>query len=264
MIPGFKDQLTSASISEDDIEAISKLALKGSIIDWITPKAQNLDPPLHQNIKSTQGFGHPQTKLQSGETLVTSDQWPLFLYAGLDYDSTDPWKGLLRNNLFVLAYKHIFLSPSSVNSNTEARATHSSNARLHGMHQVTRGSIAYIATQVHFALLAQSVFSRTDTITDSEGFFNSILGLLQDPNEIEEDNDLLAWWNHLALDVLKNLPQGGKLSWFEDNNDGDEINMEQILDGSEALDISHAGGEFEALASQLKDNIWKRCFKSID
>ncbi|EGN92219.1 hypothetical protein SERLA73DRAFT_66102, partial [Serpula lacrymans var. lacrymans S7.3] len=175
-------------------------ALKGSIIDWITPKAQNLDPPLHQNIKSTQGFGHPQTKLQSGETLVTSDQWPLFLYAGLDYDSTDPWKGLLRNNLFVLAYKHIFLSPSSVNSNTEARATHSSNARLHGMHQVTRGSIAYIATQVHFALLAQSVFSRTDTITDSEGFFNSILGLLQDPNEIEEDNDLLAWWNQYVLD----------------------------------------------------------------
>ncbi|EGO04464.1 hypothetical protein SERLA73DRAFT_68149 [Serpula lacrymans var. lacrymans S7.3] len=29
MIPGFKDQLTSASISEDDIEAISELIQKG-------------------------------------------------------------------------------------------------------------------------------------------------------------------------------------------------------------------------------------------
>ncbi|EGO04463.1 hypothetical protein SERLA73DRAFT_44198, partial [Serpula lacrymans var. lacrymans S7.3] len=139
-------------------------------------------------------------KLQSGETLITSDQWPLFLYAGLDYDSTDPWKGLLHNNLLVLAYKYIFLSPSSVNSNTEAYATRSSNAHLHGMHQVTHGSIAYIATQVCFAFLIQLVFSCTDTITDSEWFFNSILGLLQDPDEIEEVNDLIAWWNQYVLD----------------------------------------------------------------
>jgi hypothetical protein len=44
------------------------------------------------------------------------------------------------------AYKHIFTSPSSVDR--EPKATHSGNARIHGMTQVTPASIAYVATQV--------------------------------------------------------------------------------------------------------------------
>jgi hypothetical protein len=40
-------------------------------------------------------------KLRSGEMTVCGDQWPAFLYAGLDYDAEDPWKGLLRNPLLV-------------------------------------------------------------------------------------------------------------------------------------------------------------------
>jgi hypothetical protein len=42
--------------------------------------------------------------------------------------------------------KHIFTSPSSVER--EPKATRSSNARIHGMTQVTPASIAYLATQV--------------------------------------------------------------------------------------------------------------------
>lgn len=43
-------------------------------------------------------------------------------------------------------FKHIFTSPSSVER--EAKATRSGNARIHGMTEVTRASIAYVATQV--------------------------------------------------------------------------------------------------------------------
>lgn len=52
-----------------------------------------------------------------------------------------------------------------------------------------------ILSQVRFALCSSSVFSRTDTATDSERFYNSILDLFEDVEELTEVNDLLMWWN---------------------------------------------------------------------
>lgn len=49
--------------------------------------------------------------------------------------------------------------------------------------------------QVRFSLSSSPVFSRTDTATDSERFYNSILDLFSDSEEQEEVNDLLTWWN---------------------------------------------------------------------
>lgn len=36
-------------------------SLKGSVLDWITPKGQNLIPPLARNIKVDRGFHHERT-----------------------------------------------------------------------------------------------------------------------------------------------------------------------------------------------------------
>ncbi|KAG1852374.1 hypothetical protein C8R48DRAFT_749840 [Suillus tomentosus] len=185
--------------------------LKSAILDWISPKGEGIRPPLHRNSKIDRGFNHdltgsllcpagldwndPQTKenLQSGEMMVCGDQWPVFLYAHHIYDPEDPWCGLLRSRLLVYAYKHVFTSPSSVDR--EPKATRSGNARLHGMNSVTIASLAYIATQVRFALSSSSVFSRTDTTTDSETFYHSLLDLLEDPEEYKEIDELLTWWN---------------------------------------------------------------------
>ena len=49
--------------------------------------------------------------------------------------------------------------------------------------------------QVRFSISSSPVFSRTDLATDSERFYNSILDLLEDPDEQEEVGDLTAWWN---------------------------------------------------------------------
>ena len=49
--------------------------------------------------------------------------------------------------------------------------------------------------QVRFALSLSPVFSRTDTATDSERFYNSVLDLFEDPEEREDVNELLTWWN---------------------------------------------------------------------
>ena len=95
----------------------------------------------------------------------------------------------------------------------EVKATRSGNARIHGMTHVTTASLAYIATQVRlpmtlflhytplimwqlrFALSSSSVFCRTDTSTDSEQFYKSVLEFLDDPDEKDNVDELLDWWN---------------------------------------------------------------------
>lgn len=82
------------------------------------------------------------------------------------------------------------------------------------MTSVTRASLAYICTQVslsltslvlalasthlskvRFSLTSTNVFSRSDSETDTKTFYNSILDLLEDPEEQEEVKDLLCWWD---------------------------------------------------------------------
>jgi len=42
-----------------------------------------------------------KAKLGNGEMIIPGDQWPVFLYAGYNYDQDDPWKGLLRGSILV-------------------------------------------------------------------------------------------------------------------------------------------------------------------
>lgn len=199
-------QKGSSNARADDTKS-----LKGAILDWITPRGGALKPSLARNIKADRGFHRERTgallcpvdlkwsddeikeKLRSGELTTIGDQWPSFLFHGYAYDPEDPWNGLFRSSLLVTAYKHIFTSPSSVDK--EPKATRSGNARIHGMIKVTLASIAYVATQVRFALSSSPIFSRSDLATDSERFYNSILDLFEDVDEQQEVNDLLTWWN---------------------------------------------------------------------
>ncbi|KAG1725825.1 hypothetical protein EDB19DRAFT_1897710 [Suillus lakei] len=210
--PGLLEQLKNGS--EEDIlqfgELIGKGAagmrgddmktLKSAVLDWIALQGEAIQPYLHRNSKIDRGFNHKlmgsllcpvglDWNNSHGKLWVCGDQWPIFVYAHYTYDSEDLWSGLLRSCL--LAYKHIFMSPSSVEK--EPKATQSGNACLHGMNSVTIASIAYIATQVH--QISSSVFSRTNTTTDSEMSYHSLLDLLEDPDEFKEVDELLMWWN---------------------------------------------------------------------
>ncbi|KAG0703973.1 hypothetical protein DFH29DRAFT_998029 [Suillus ampliporus] len=203
---GLLDRLMNGE--EGDIIHVGELLGKGA-------SGQAVIPPLSQNIKSDRGFNHEVTgallcptgldwlnaetkqSLKSGETAVCGDQWPMFLYAGYVYNSEDPWKGLLRSKILIFGFKHVFTSPSSVDK--EPKATHSGNAYLHGMKCVTKGSLAYIAMQIRFSLSSLSVFSRTNTVTDSKNFYHSILDLLEDPDKSEEVGDLMLWWTQFIV-----------------------------------------------------------------
>ncbi|KAF8833840.1 hypothetical protein BDN67DRAFT_992770 [Paxillus ammoniavirescens] len=216
MVPGLEACLMTSSKEEimlvgelvqkgiNDARADDMKGMKRAIIDWITPKGQSLNPHIPRNVKT-------RMKLVNGQIQVAGDQWLIFLYVNYTYNTEDPWNGLLRSGLLIsisiIAFKHIFTSPSSVDQ--EPKATHSGNARIHGMQAVTKASIGYVATQTCFALTSAQVFSHTDLITDSEHFHCSIVELLEDPEEKDEVDQLLMWWNRqifpLYLD-LERLP----------------------------------------------------------
>jgi hypothetical protein len=40
-------------------------------------------------------------RLRSGDMTVPGDQWPIFLYAGYEYDPENPWNGLFRSTLLI-------------------------------------------------------------------------------------------------------------------------------------------------------------------
>jgi hypothetical protein len=80
------------------------------------------------------------------------------------------------------------------------------------MKMVTIPSLAYIATivskfpqsPVHSVLTSSKVrlnlsscenFNRQDELLNSEGFYRSVVRFLEDPNEREEVEELLKWWN---------------------------------------------------------------------
>ncbi|KAG1849801.1 hypothetical protein C8R48DRAFT_778396 [Suillus tomentosus] len=152
--------------------------LKSAVLEWLMPRGQPLIPPLSRNIKSDRGFNHEVTgrllcpagldwsDVETKQSLKSGDQWPMFLYSMYHYDPDDPWKGLLRSEILTFGFKHVFTSLSSVDK--EPKATRSGYAYLHGMKSVTKGSLAYVATQF----------------------------IIKDPDEIEEVNDLMTWWTH--------------------------------------------------------------------
>ncbi|KAJ3534367.1 hypothetical protein NMY22_g6959 [Coprinellus aureogranulatus] len=218
MIPGFEDRLMTTE-SEEEIMAIASMlqkgaasarsddtkSLKGPILDWIIqPDGLPLNPPLSRSVKENRGFHHERTgyllcpaeldwksaeiktQLRNKELTVAGSHWPIFVYKDEKFNPDSPWMGLFKNELLIKGFKHVFTSPSSVDD--EPKATRSGNARIHGMSFVTPASIAYIATQIRFALSSAGVFSRTDRETDSETFYTSVLELLEDPEEQDEAN----------------------------------------------------------------------------
>ncbi|KAH6867821.1 hypothetical protein BKA70DRAFT_1379857 [Coprinopsis sp. MPI-PUGE-AT-0042] len=266
--PGLEKRLCNGS--EEDIFYVAELiqkgsagaraddtkGLKGVILDWITPRGQNLQPPLMRNVKTDRGFYHPRTgellcptdydwndpeireSLRNGTLVVAGDQWPNFLYKDYTHNPEDIWDGLFRSSLLVSAFRHIFTSPSSVDR--EPRATRSGNARIHGMKNVTVPSLAYVATQVRFALSSSPTFSRTDLVTDSERFYGSVIQAFSDKQEEDNVRSLLAWWDMQIFPIYnernKHPKKGSVLALMREQRKAREA-----LVSSPTLGISRGG-----------------------
>ncbi|KAF6750851.1 hypothetical protein DFP72DRAFT_851379 [Ephemerocybe angulata] len=218
LVPGLEERLLEAN--GDDDGAIFDIAthkgaasarsddtksLKSAVIDWITPSdGEPLRPPLARNVKVDRGI---KEQLRNKTMAIPGNHWPLFVYRDEEWhdDPLKAWTGLFRSKLLVYAYKHVFTSPSSVDD--DPKSTRSGNARIHGMTCVTPASVAYITTQLRFALSSASIFSRTDKETDSETFYTSVLELFEDPEEQDEVKALMAWWNRQVFPSFSNVPR---------------------------------------------------------
>ncbi|KAL4255290.1 hypothetical protein AB1N83_013532 [Pleurotus pulmonarius] len=200
-------------------KSIDTSGIKTNIPTWwsiLSPES----PPIPKT-KTARGFNNdvtgqllcpvalnwqdPETKRKLREGTATIDgrlvnggDWPNFLYM-IPYDPRMPWVGLFQGPLLVKAFRHVFTSPSSAqvdeNATDTGSSTQSGNAQLHGMTKVTTGSIAYIATQVSFALSSNTTFSRNARSLDSTTFYNSIIAYLRDPENALETKELLKWWD---------------------------------------------------------------------
>ncbi|KAH6867233.1 hypothetical protein BKA70DRAFT_1497334 [Coprinopsis sp. MPI-PUGE-AT-0042] len=264
IIPGLEDLLktpgtdieficTEIQAGVNSARSDDTKGLKPVIIDWIT-EGKSVNPPLRRNAKAGRGFEHDITgrllcpvgvdwddarqreQLRNHEMVVSGTQWPHCMYEHETCDPCDPWKGLLRNQLLVKAFKHIFMSPSSVDG--DRTATRAGNARLHNMNSVTKASIAYVATQT---------FSRTDEEMDSETFYNSIIEFLEDPEEQKEADSLVEWWNKFSpfspafsKDVQRVVPERSALALLRQRREQMKKNAEQAADMARAQAASGA------------------------
>ncbi|KAI0316160.1 hypothetical protein OF83DRAFT_1164464 [Amylostereum chailletii] len=155
--------------------------VRNAIVLWLTPFGVALDPPILPTSKTERGFNHPltgrllcpavldwddpitQAKLKSTQLHPKGDDWPMVVYDEDVMTAGDTWAGLFRGPLLVKAFKHVFMSPSSVYGDPKSKR--GSNSAKHQMQRVTRASIAYIATLTRFALQTTNVFNRTCNIS---------------------------------------------------------------------------------------------------
>ncbi|KAG8917209.1 hypothetical protein FRC01_002600, partial [Tulasnella sp. 417] len=199
------DEGVSSARSDDT------MGLKKVIVDFIGP----VHPPIAKNQKCTRGFKHHVTgdllcpprldwtdrtvrqQLKDEVTRPKVKEYPKFLYAENTIQEGDVFEGLFRGPLLMKAAKHIFIGPSSADSqDTSSRSTRQGNAALNGMTKVSRETIAYIATMVRFALSSDESFGADPTrCFDIYAFYRSIVNMLEMPDIQTDVKELLEFWD---------------------------------------------------------------------
>ncbi|KDQ61194.1 hypothetical protein JAAARDRAFT_124233, partial [Jaapia argillacea MUCL 33604] len=188
--------------------------LKHAVIDWLS---DDIQPCISCAKKEGRGFNHSATtvllcpaELPYSEEIhiqllegkceidgepVSSLDWPVFVFAG-HYNPHHLLEGLFQGNFLLKGFKMIFIAPSVVDSDgSDSQATRAGNAALHNMTHVTPALIAYVATQVYFALSSQTIFKKDNVVTNSMRFYNGILNFFDNPKFAVSAKEILAWWD---------------------------------------------------------------------
>ncbi|KAH6905463.1 hypothetical protein BKA70DRAFT_1431097 [Coprinopsis sp. MPI-PUGE-AT-0042] len=89
----------------------------------------------------------PDPELPQGTDF--DDHWPRLLYQNFEFDQANTWEGFLMNGILVKALTGILLQAFKLIFRRDAI----SNVHLSSMTEVTRASIAYVATLVIVVIL---------------------------------------------------------------------------------------------------------------
>ncbi|KAG0695753.1 hypothetical protein DFH29DRAFT_1005161 [Suillus ampliporus] len=211
--------------------------LKRAVADWLMECIPCPDPLIKLYDKQGQGLNNDATgrlicpvdynwddsdirqaiRDYHPDYMITASSWPMFLYANGLYNHQNPRAGLFQGELLLKAFKYIFTSPTSTDSDLEnqydgvsaqchsrrKRTTGERRTRRHvagilNMTSVQPRAIAYIAVQLRFALSSTGSWRTTDDTFDYQEFYDNIVNyfeLTTTPDAIKAVNDLLLWWN---------------------------------------------------------------------
>ncbi|TFK79731.1 hypothetical protein K466DRAFT_505095, partial [Polyporus arcularius HHB13444] len=128
------------------------------------------------------------------DNLITIDHrdYPSFLYDVEEYDADRIDKGLLRSELLVKAYRHIFTSPSSAERPQGQMSSHCI-ASIYKLERVTPESIAYVACLLRNSLSSCPGWQVDDGAFLGVPFNKSIINLFT--GDTEWAYETLSWWN---------------------------------------------------------------------
>ncbi|KIJ54889.1 hypothetical protein M422DRAFT_152696 [Sphaerobolus stellatus SS14] len=190
--------------------------LKKAIVDMVRvlhPEEGTATSGLLGTIKINRGFNHPflgrllcpvnmnwddanvQASIVENPGLASTTAWPLYFYPKGQFDPEDISKGLLRGELLVYAYKYIYLAPSVWCAPAQQDRPAGGNAQLHNMDSVTPRSIAYIASQVRFALSSGEANHKNGGLFCLSDFFWHVVKYLEEPLFEDDVKELLKWWD---------------------------------------------------------------------
>ncbi|KAH8984084.1 hypothetical protein EDB86DRAFT_2810987 [Lactarius hatsudake] len=136
--------------------------------------------------------------LRHGTQNVTAADHPAFLWPQDVFTLDNIYKGFLRGPVLLMAYKYIFISPSSAKETD--RSTRGGNASLHDVTFVTYESVAYVATVVSGLLspLAFGPGGRDNNIQVGGFPYRAFYREILEHKELMPEDELvslLQWWN---------------------------------------------------------------------
>ncbi|KAI9573714.1 hypothetical protein HD554DRAFT_2013422, partial [Boletus coccyginus] len=135
---------------------------------------------------------------------VTEGSWPRLLYKDEKYDPKEPMKGLFKHELLVKTFKHIFTSPSSVDSEFAVNDDPGDPGTLSELPQKRRKGSSEKRTRsnLRFALSSCSSWRIQDEDFHYTQFYQNIVSYFEDAKTEQDEHEtsqLLFWWNHVIF-----------------------------------------------------------------
>ncbi|THU89398.1 hypothetical protein K435DRAFT_969123 [Dendrothele bispora CBS 962.96] len=190
-----------------------------------------LIPHTHMHLVFSQSEGKAKAKsilndFKTNKIPIKTCCLPAFLYCMKLYDPEKSKSGLLRGPLLV--FRAMFMGTSSALG--DKVSSKPSNAKLHGITQVTPELIAYVAAQVRFALCTQASWRAKDKSFNLINFYHYILEIIKVKSKDNWRKNLLRFWNleifgsDLDSSLLKPPEDGTDMAKLYDEfeNDSDE------------------------------------------
>ncbi|KJA19626.1 hypothetical protein HYPSUDRAFT_204370 [Hypholoma sublateritium FD-334 SS-4] len=189
--------------------------LKSSIPSYILfDTTQSLSPPIRQRnkLRNDRGFYHlatasllcpvkyedvPETyaSITAGRLPITAIMLPRFLFPHDHvHDPADIAKDIFRGHVMLRAAKHILQGPTSALEGPGTHRGKQGNAAICSITTLTPHLIAYVATQVRFALSSTPSWVVKDGTFSYADFYRHIVELLDEDDE--ESSQIIKFYNH--------------------------------------------------------------------